>query len=324
MFRVWRATRCTVCHSELSFAKAQRHAVNCIMRSDSVKSTVAPPHDAIDPLDGIRVVSLALNVPGPVASARLHALGATIIKIEPLGGDPLFSICPKWYEELHQGIDVVRLDLKTPAALNRMYELLSAANLFITAFRPASLERMQLGRQRVAGMCPALSQVAIVGESGARAEVAGHDLTYQALAGLLSPPAMPRALLADFSGAERVVSTALQLLFARARGRDAAYAEVSLAHAVEALVAPLSAGLTSLAGPLGGSNPLYRLYETQDGWIALAALERQFSTRLLAELQMDAPDANEFALVFATRTSAAWDAWASARDLPLAAVRLRG
>jgi crotonobetainyl-CoA:carnitine CoA-transferase CaiB-like acyl-CoA transferase len=41
------------------------------------------------PLKGIQIVSLATNVPGPVAAARLHDLGASIIKVEPPAGDPL-------------------------------------------------------------------------------------------------------------------------------------------------------------------------------------------------------------------------------------------
>ena len=66
----------------------------------------------VRPLGGIQVVSLALNVPGPAAAARLCRLGAAVAKVEPPGGDPLASGCPAWYEELCAGQEVVRLDLK--------------------------------------------------------------------------------------------------------------------------------------------------------------------------------------------------------------------
>src|SRR4051794_29898571 len=51
-------------------------------------------HGDVRPLGGIQVVSLALNVPGPAAAARLCRLGAALAKVEPPGGDPLASGCP--------------------------------------------------------------------------------------------------------------------------------------------------------------------------------------------------------------------------------------
>ena len=62
----------------------------------------------------VRIVSMAQNVPGPVAVARLVAGGARAIKIEPPWGDPLEGLCKPWYDELHRGVAVERLDLKSP------------------------------------------------------------------------------------------------------------------------------------------------------------------------------------------------------------------
>lgn len=44
-------------------------------------------------LEGMRVLNLAINVPGPVAAARLRDLGASVVKVEPPSGDPL-RVCP--------------------------------------------------------------------------------------------------------------------------------------------------------------------------------------------------------------------------------------
>ncbi|MDQ3173285.1 MAG: CoA transferase, partial [Acidobacteriota bacterium] len=66
------------------------------------------------PLSGIRALTLAINVPGPVAAARLRELGATVVKVEPPGGDPLSRISPAWYESLTRDQKVVRLNLKEP------------------------------------------------------------------------------------------------------------------------------------------------------------------------------------------------------------------
>ena len=64
------------------------------------------------PAEGVRVLSLAVNLPGPVAVAQLRRLGAAVVKIEPPAGDPLARARPQWYELLHRGQTVLRLDLK--------------------------------------------------------------------------------------------------------------------------------------------------------------------------------------------------------------------
>src|SRR5581483_3587069 len=64
------------------------------------------------PFDSHRVVTTAVNVPGPFAAARLRGLGAHVTKVEPPGGDPLAISAPDWYREL-AGEDVVSLDLKS-------------------------------------------------------------------------------------------------------------------------------------------------------------------------------------------------------------------
>jgi crotonobetainyl-CoA:carnitine CoA-transferase CaiB-like acyl-CoA transferase len=140
---------------------------------------------------------------------------------------------------------------------------------------------------------------------------------------------MPRSLLADLGGAERAVSASLALLLGRERTRDNAhaanqrvtmYAEVALADAVHQLAAPWQLGLTHADGILGGAFPLYRLYAARDGWIAVAALESHFAERRVAELGIETPTHDALESVFARDTAAAWEAWANARDLPIAAV----
>ena len=79
-------------------------------------------------------------------------------------------------------------------------------------------------------------------------------------------------------------------------------------------------GLTTPGGWLGGGYPYYGLYRASDGWLALAALEPHFRDRLLDELGLDEATHDVLADVFGGRTAAEWDAWARARDLPLAPV----
>jgi alpha-methylacyl-CoA racemase len=273
----------------------------------------------VRPLGGIQVVSLALNVPGPAAAARLCCLGAAVMKVEPPDGDPLASTCPAWYEELCAGQDVVRLDLKDAAGRASLDGLLEGADLLLTSSRPAALDRLGLSWPHLHVRFPRLIQVAIVGHAAPRQDVPGHDLTYLASTGLLMPPQVPRTLLADLAGAEQAVSTALALLYARERGHGSGYVEVALADAAATFAAPLRHGLTAADGFLGGGFAGYSLYPAQEGWVAVAALEPHFWRRLTAELE--ASNAQDLARVFLTQTAQYWEAWGAARDVPLAAVQ---
>ncbi|HEY8552776.1 MAG TPA: CoA transferase [Thermaerobacter sp.] len=246
---------------------------------------LAPPRRPV-PLRGCRVVNLALNVPGPVAAARLQALGATVVKVEPPGGDPLASAAPAWYRQLTAGQEVVTLDLKTPDGREALERLLTDADLLLTAQRPSALARLGLAPADVGRRFPRLAYVAIIGYPAPRQDEPGHDLTYLAETGLLDPPVLPRTLMADLAGAERAAAAALALLLARQRGLPDRYVEVILAEAARALAAPLEHGLTGPGGWLGGGLPFYRCYRARDGWVAVAALEPRFARRLLAELSL--------------------------------------
>src|SRR5947208_7373790 len=101
-------------------------------------------------LEGIRVVTTALNLPGPAACARMRALGATVAKIEPPAGDPFEAFCPLWYRRLHEGIEVGRLDLKSETGQRAMGKLLDGADLLVTAQRFAALERLGLDADTLA------------------------------------------------------------------------------------------------------------------------------------------------------------------------------
>jgi alpha-methylacyl-CoA racemase len=272
------------------------------------------------PLHGVRVLSLAVNVPGPVAAARLHALGAAVTKVEPPAGDPLAAASPEWYRALVAGQEVVTLNLKAADDRARLDALLAETDLLLTSMRPAALERLRLDPSALRPLYPRLCQVAVTGYPAPDGERAGHDLTFQAAAGLVRPPALPLTLVADLAAAERVVGTAVALLFAREREGRSGYAEVSMAEAVEDFAAPLRYGLTRPEGVLGGALPVYGLYPAADGWIALAALEPHFIGRLVRELELDDISPDSLAAAFRARTAAEWEQWADTHDLPIAAV----
>src|SRR5258708_32528501 len=100
-------------------------------------------------LQGVKIVSLALNVPGPVAAARLTKLGADVVKVEPPAGDATSAAAPAWYESLCQGQTVLRLDLKVPDGRARLSELLAGADLLLASFRTPALQRLWVGLARL-------------------------------------------------------------------------------------------------------------------------------------------------------------------------------
>jgi alpha-methylacyl-CoA racemase len=256
-------------------------------------------------LTGIRVVSMALNVPGPFAVARLVAEGAHVTKIEPPGGDPLAATCRSLYDEIHRGVTIESLDLKSQAGHTRAVELLSDTDLFLSSQRPAALDRLGMTADRLAQT----RWVNIVGER-AQPEVPGHDLTYQARAGLLKD-SLPVTLLADVMGSERAFS-AMLLLLREPRG---ARAVVGLYDSLAPLVAPLRHGLTAEDGLLGGRLVTYNVYRAREGRVAIAALEPHFRERLYTSLGL--AEGADLTDVMRTRTAGEWQAWATERDLPL-------
>lgn len=272
------------------------------------------------PLDGMRVVNLSVNLPGPVAGWRLSQLGAAVTKVVPPFGDPVEAIAPDWYRRLTAGQTVVVLDLKVKAARRELDDLLAAADLLLTSSRPSALARLGLEWSVLEQRHPRLLQVAIVGNPEPDQERAGHDLTYAAETGLAAPPELPRTVVADLAGAERAATAAVALLLARANGHGPRYLEVALSDAAADFAAPLRHGLTTADGILGGGQAVYRFYEASDGWVAVAALEPHFRRRLVAELGIAREDAGAIAACIRRRTAAEWETWARELDLPLVAV----
>ena len=273
----------------------------------------------MDLLEGLRVVTTALNLPGPVACARLRDLGASVTKVEPPAGDPFEHYCPSWYRRLHEGLQVRRIDLKEAQGREAVHALLGEADVLLTAQRAAALERMGLGREALARHAR-LCHVAITGHAPPGDDVAGHDLTYMAGLGLVQPPAMPPTLFADMAGAERAVSTALALVIARSRDGRARSEPAPLEDAARALAQPLHEGLTRPGALLGGGLPGYNLYEAREGWIAVAALEPHFAKRLAQALGLPALDATALRERFRAQPAAHWQSWAREHDLPLVAL----
>lgn len=273
-------------------------------------------------LQGIKIVNLAVNLPGPAAAQRLSRMGATVVKVEPPAGDPMERYSSDWYRDMAAGHEVVRLDLKSPQGIEALFRLLGEADLLLAATRPSALQRLGLDYGTLRGKFPRLCMVSIIGYPPPHDNAAGHDLTYQAKNGLVDPPHMPRTLVSDMAGSERAVSSALALLLLRERNGVSGEDVVALSEAAEMMAEPLNYGSTASGAVLGGGLPEYNIYQTADGWIAVAALEPHFKARL--EEALDIRTADEYRSAFIKETAEYWRRWGRQTDLPIEIVHQGG
>ncbi len=274
------------------------------------------------PLAGLRLLTLGLNLPAPVAAQQARRLGARVRKIEPPGGDPVATMAPAVYAELHQGVTVRRLSLTEPAGQAALRAELARADVLLTSFRPQALRRLGLGWRALHREFPALWQVAIVGELAAPDEP-GHDLTYQAGLGLLGD-ALPPSLWADMTGAQAALLALHQVQLGRLQGGTPRLLAIGLADALAQAAAPRRWGLTTPGGLLGGCHAGYGVYPCRDGRVAVAALEPKFADALAACAGLPAPvrwlapaTQTQLAAWLAARSSAELRQLAAAHDLPL-------
>ena len=279
------------------------------------------------PLAGIRVASVATNIPGPTAVARLVDMGADATKIEPPSGDLMAWAAPEYYHHLAADQTIITTNGKTDEGKAKLDDIIGNSDIFITSSRPSALARLGLDWQSLHTRFPRLIMVAIVGFPGERAEEPGHDLNYQASHGLIQPPHMPTTLVADLAGAERATAAALLGLYLREHTGEGSFHEVALSDAADAMAAPFRYGMTKPGGMLGGALPHYNLYEAADGWISLAALEGHFWARFCQVVGIDAGSnmgedgKTVIAELAKTKSCSEWEQLAAEHDLPIVACR---
>lgn len=309
----------------------QHPATHHTMKPDTRRK---PP--ALKPLRGVRILSLALNLPGPAALMRLCQMGARCTKLEPpapagmASGDPMGQYNPAAYAELHAGVKIVAADLKTPAGRKRIDALLARTDVLLTSFRPSALAKLDLAWPALHRRHPLLSQVAIVGAPGERAEEPGHDLTYLAEHGLVPGLELPSTLYADMGGSLMASEAVLQAVLAMRSAGRGVFIEVPLANAAAYLATPRRWGMTTPQGVVGGLHAGYRVYPCKDGRVAVAALEPHFAQSLcevagitakgerIGRTTMLSGDTHKaLAAFFKRHTRQQWDTWAHTHDLPL-------
>ncbi len=226
-------------------------------------------------LDGIRVLDLTRLLPGAYATLLLADLGADVVKVEdPRGGDTMRTLRggpSHYFEALNRGKRSVTLDLRSPDAVAVLDALIVRADVLIESFRPSTARRLGVDAAALRARHPRLicASISGFGLNGPYTEKAAHDLNYQALAGLLRPPALPGPLVGDIGSAHHAALAIAAALVERSRTGAGRAIEISIHEAALAWsMFPTTAAL---------AQARYNVYETADGrWLAMGGLEEKF------------------------------------------------
>jgi crotonobetainyl-CoA:carnitine CoA-transferase CaiB-like acyl-CoA transferase len=227
------------------------------------------------PLDGVRIVSLAEQYPGPYATLLLADLGADVVMVErPGSGDPARQF-PAFFAALNRNKRSVALDLKTAGGREALYSLVRNCDVVLDGFRPGKLAAAGAGYEQLSSLNPRLVYVSISGYglSGPYRDRTGHDLSYQGLAGLLSdqaaagvPAPVPSLPLADVLSALFTAIAVLAALNGRHASGVGTHVDASMS---DALISVMTIYLSPLmnGSPVGTliREPAYGSFACADG-----------------------------------------------------------
>jgi len=295
------------------------------------------PHP-MGPLTGVKIIELAGIGPAPFCGMLLADLGADVLRIDrKSGGARSIEIDPA-ADIMNRGRRSIAMDLKHPAAIAALLELVETADVLIEGFRPGVTERMGVGPEACLARNKRLvyGRMTGWGQTGPLAQSAGHDINYLALSGALhmigrrgEKPVPPLNLVGDMGGGGMYL--AFGVMCALFEAQRSGQGQVVDAAMVEGAALQMAAILTMRA--MGhwrderGANltdsgaHFYEVYETSDGgYMAVGAIEPQFYALLVQGAGLDAErfarqmDASgwddlkrELADIFKTKTRAEWE-----------------
>ena len=181
------------------------------------------------PLDGLVVVEAGSRVQGPLAGQLLRMLGATVLRIEPPGGDPMRGVppmageCSARFTALNRGKQSVELDLRHPAGRHAVRELVSDADVFLHNWAPGRAQRHELDAQHLTRQRPGLvyAHASGWGDALGNRPPIGTDYLVQAHSGLAAlvgdPPAPSLMTVTDVLGGSVCALGVVAGLLARGR-----------------------------------------------------------------------------------------------------------
>jgi crotonobetainyl-CoA:carnitine CoA-transferase CaiB-like acyl-CoA transferase len=272
------------------------------------------------PLSGLTVLELGTYYAAPFGATLMADYGATVIKIEEPGGDPMRDMLP--FPDVAGikalvGKQSIAVDIATEAGREIVYDLARNADIVLQSFRAGVAKRLGLDAESMQAVNPNLVYLTApgYGEDGPCGHRPAYAPTIGAAVGLvdrnssqlitvgeqLSLADIKKRAVTLMSGVMGVgnadgyaavtAGTALTLgLLARQRGHGA---QTMLTTMLSTATHALSEEMVRYAGRgpaptadegLYGIGPLYRLYEAAEGWVFLAAAEQHEWAKLSAAL----------------------------------------
>jgi crotonobetainyl-CoA:carnitine CoA-transferase CaiB-like acyl-CoA transferase len=258
------------------------------------------------PLEGIKVVEVAMWAFVPAAGGILSDMGATVIKVEPPTGDPLRGLkignsesaqhgfVLSW-ENYNRGKRSITLDLRQAKGVEVLYKLLEDADVFLTNLLPAARRRMKIDESEIRGRFPNIIYAvgSGLGANGPQADKGGFDsITFWARGGIASsitpddaemPVGMPGAAFGDCTSAAMLAGGVAAAIAQRARTGHVSSVDVSLLAASmwvmqRGVTQATLEGIERLPRPKTSAvfNPLVNTYQTSDGrFVSLCMLQAQ-------------------------------------------------
>ncbi|MCD8516001.1 MAG: CoA transferase [Burkholderiaceae bacterium] len=255
----------------------------------------------MQPLSGVKILDFSTLLPGPMCTLLLAEAGADVIKVERPGmGDEMRSYEPKLGQDsvnfalLNRGKRSLTANLKEPESIEKIKGLVKQADVLVEQFRPGVMQRLGLGFTDLLEINPRLIYCSITGwgQHGPLADMAAHDLNYQAQTGMLSlsadeqlRPIVPPTLTADIAGGTYpAVMNILLALRQRDIDNKGRHLDIAMADNLFTFMYwGLGSGWANNAWPrtgqelVTGGSPRYRIYRTKDNkFLAAAPLEDRF------------------------------------------------
>lgn len=279
------------------------------------------------PLETIRIIEFSGLAPAPFAAMMLADHGAEVIRIERYGSSP--PIAAENDILRRNRAEIIELNLKDPAAVGSVREMVKGADGLIEGFRPGVMERLGLGPEVLRADNPRLVYGRITGwgQEGPLAHAAGHDINYISLSGNLhgygragGKPTPPANAVGDFGGGGMVLAFGMVagILSARRSGVgsviDCAMVDGAALLAAQSYSLLASGMWKDERGVnlLDTGAAFYDSYECADGaWVSIGAIEPQFFAVLkekmgLSSQQNDPGLREELAAAFRSQPRHYW------------------
>ncbi|MEO8145690.1 MAG: CaiB/BaiF CoA-transferase family protein [Betaproteobacteria bacterium] len=241
--------------------------------------------DPWQPLLGIKVVDFSMFVPGPFCTAILADLGAEVVKVESLNGDPGRGYVPVQFRTENRNKRSIALNLKSEESRSIVARLAKQSDIAIEGFRPGVAKRLGIDAENLRKSNSTLICCSIsgYGQTGPWRERPGHDVNYVAAAGALAFPGQWLKLpsrsslaIADMAGGSFAAIAVLSSLVERSKTGKGACLDMSLFEAAF-FWAAMRHSLDPKVDPKAHIFPVNDIFETRDGKrLTLGILEEHF------------------------------------------------